>query len=246
MTLPGEAVSATGYILLGTAVSTALLHTLIPDHWLPFVLAGRARGWTAGFTAMISGVSALVHAALSLLLALGAGYLGREAAAALGETLESSAGILLILFGLVYAGWAWRKGGHFHPGGSLLHHGHDGHGCSGEEGDGHPDHLHYHPDEELIRGQDGTSAWTLAMIIGINPCILILPLILASAEYGAVTVSLVALAYAATTCLLMVGLAVLGVIGARRIKPPGIARHMEMISGLLIALTGAVVMLVHH
>ncbi|MBD3866875.1 MAG: hypothetical protein IFK94_02030 [Acidobacteria bacterium] len=246
MTIPGEAVSATGYILLGTAVSTALLHTLIPDHWIPFVLAGRARGWSAGYTALISGSSALVHAALSLLLALGAGYIGREAAASLGETLESAAGILLILFGLAYAGWSWKKGGHFHPGGSLLHGGSGSAGCSGSEGDANPDHLHYHPDEGLIRGKDGTSAWTLAMIIGINPCILILPVILASVEHGARAVSLVAAAYAAATCVLMVGLSVLGVIGARRITPPAIARHMEMISGLLIALTGAVVMLIPH
>ena len=152
----------------------------------------------------------------------------------------------LILFGLVYAGWAWKKGGHFHPGGSLLHGGHDGHGCSGDEGDGNPDHLHYHPDEGLIRGKDGTSAWTLAMIIGINPCILILPVILASVEQGPGTVGLVASAYAGTTCILMVGLSVLGVIGTRRIVPPMIARHIEMVSGLLIAATGVVVLLVHH
>ena len=246
MTIPGVAISATGYILLGTAVSTALLHTLIPDHWLPFVLAGRARNWSAGYTALISGSSALVHTALSLLLALGAGYVGREAAAALGETLERSAGVLLILFGLAYAAWSWKKGGHFHPGGALLHGGHGVSNCSGHEGDANPDHLHYHPDEGLIKGGDGTGAFTLAMIIGINPCILILPVILASVEYGARTISLVAMAYAATTCVLMVGLSVLGVIGVRRITPPAIARHMEMISGILIALTGAVVMLIPH
>jgi ABC-type nickel/cobalt efflux system permease component RcnA len=246
LTIAGEAVSATGYILLGTTVSTALLHTLIPDHWLPFVLAGRARGWSAGYTAVISGSSALVHTLLSLLLALGAGYLGREAAAALGKTLETAAGLLLVLFGLVYAVWSWKKGGHFHPGGTLLHGGHGGSGCHGEEGDGNPDHLYYHADEELIRGKDGTSAWTLAAIIGINPCILILPVILASVEHGPATVGLVATAYAGTTCVLMVGLSVLGVVGTRRIAPPMIARHMEMISGLLIAATGIVVLSIHH
>ena len=35
---------ATGYVLVSTAALTALLHTLIPDHWLPFLLIGRARG----------------------------------------------------------------------------------------------------------------------------------------------------------------------------------------------------------
>ena len=31
-------------LLLLTAAATAAFHTLIPDHWLPFVLVGRARG----------------------------------------------------------------------------------------------------------------------------------------------------------------------------------------------------------
>lgn len=243
--MPGDALSATGYILLGTAVSTALLHTLIPDHWLPFVLAGRARGWRTGYTALISGFSALVHTALSLLLAFGAGYLGKEAASALGETLETSSGVLLILFGLAYAAWSWRKGGHFHPGGRLLHAGCEDEPCAGDEGDRNPDHLHYHADEGLIRGRNGATDWTLALIIGINPCVLILPVVLASAEQGPTTLSLVALSYVATTCALMVGLSVLGVAGSGRFAPPPVARHMEMFSGLLIALTGTVVLVLH-
>jgi ABC-type nickel/cobalt efflux system permease component RcnA len=246
LTISGDPVSTTGYILLGTTIGTALLHTLIPDHWLPFVLAGRARGWGAGFTALISGSSALIHTLGSLLLALCAGYLGREAATALGETLETTSGFLLILFGLIYAGWSWKKGGHFHPGGELFH-GRDQHESHhGERCDGDPEHRYYQVDEGLIRGKNGTGAWTLAMIIGINPCILILPVILASVEQGPGTVGLVASAYAGTTCILMVGLSVLGVIGTRRIVPPMIARHIEMVSGLLIAATGVVVLLVHH
>jgi len=34
-------------LLLATAAATAAFHTLIPDHWLPFVLVGRARRWSA-------------------------------------------------------------------------------------------------------------------------------------------------------------------------------------------------------
>ena len=36
--------------LTGAAVATGVLHTLIPGHWLPFVMIGRARGWSAGRT----------------------------------------------------------------------------------------------------------------------------------------------------------------------------------------------------
>ena len=53
-------------LLLVTAAATAAIHTLIPDHWLPFVLVGRARGWSAQTTAMVSGFSAVVHTLLSI------------------------------------------------------------------------------------------------------------------------------------------------------------------------------------
>ena len=230
---------STVYLLLTTAAGTALLHTLIPDHWLPFVLIGRSRKWSAGTTALVSGVSALIHAALSVALGLVALGIGLTAGQIVGETLERAGALLLILFGLVYAGWAWRKGGHFHPGGKLLHAGEGGEGCAGREGHGHPDHLHYHADDGLIRGRPGWSALGLALIVGLNPCVLILPVMLASASRGAAVFWLVVGAYIVPTVLLMVGLSVLGVAGGRRIPVPGAARYMEAASGLLIALLGA-------
>ena len=47
-------------LLVGTAISTAVLHTLIPDHWLPFVLIGRARNWSLRHTAILSSLSTLI------------------------------------------------------------------------------------------------------------------------------------------------------------------------------------------
>lgn len=234
-------------LLVPTAVATALFHTLIPDHWLPFVLAGRARGWSAARTAALSGLSALVHAALSVALGLLALRLGHAVAEALGERLEQASGILLVLFGAGYAGWAWRKGGHFHPGGALVHgRPSDSPSCDGHEGPENPEHLHYHADEGLIRGGEGAGGLALALIVGVNPCVLLLPVLVATAERGAAALALVTAAYAATTVALMVGLSVAGVVGTRRIPVPAAARHMETASGLLIAVVGLVFLLRGH
>lgn len=229
---------STVYFLLSTAAGTALLHTLIPDHWLPFVLIGRARKWSAGATALVSGVSALIHAALSIALGLVALGIGLTAGEIIGETLERAGAVLLVLFGLAYAAWAWRKGGHFHPGGGLLHSHEASAACAGGEGHAHPEHLHYHADDDLIRGKPGWSAMGLALIVGLNPCVLVLPIMLASANKGAMVLWLVVAAYIVPTVLLMVGLSVLGVAGGRRIPVPGAARYMEAASGLLIAVLG--------
>lgn len=241
----GSAFDGTVIMLLSTAGATALFHTLIPDHWLPFVLVGRARRWSVRTTAMVAGLSALIHVALSIALGLITLAIGLAAAEVIGETLEKAGGVLLVVFGLVYAAWSWRKGGHFHPGGKLFHsHEHDA-ACAGEEGDRNPEHLHYHADEGLIRGQVGWSALGLAFIVGVNPCVLVLPIMLASASKGATAFWLVVVAYVVPTVILMVGLSAIGVAGGRRLPVPGAARYMELASGLLIAALGAAFLVLH-
>jgi ABC-type nickel/cobalt efflux system permease component RcnA len=236
---------STIYMLLTTAGATALLHTLIPDHWLPFVLIGRAQRWSGTTTAIVSGVSAAIHVALSVALGLITLGIGIGAAQVVGESLERAGAVLLIVFGAGYAWWAWRKGGHFHPGGGLLHGPEASQACAGDEGDGNPEHLHYHADEILIRGKPGWGALGLALIVGLNPCVLILPIMLASATKGPQAFWLVTAAYALPTVVLMVGLSVFGVVGGRRIPVPGAARYMELASGLLIALLGVAFWLLH-
>jgi ABC-type nickel/cobalt efflux system permease component RcnA len=233
-------------LLLATAAATAAFHTLIPDHWLPFVLVGRARGWSARTTAAVSGFSAFVHTLLSIALGLLALGLGQTAARAIGERLERGSGLLLVVFGVAYALWAWRKGGHFHPGGALLHARNERDRCDGHEGFVESEHLHYHADDAWIRTEAAKGAIPLAMIVGLNPCILLLPIMVATAEEGAGAIALVTVAYSVTTIALMVGLSVAGVAGTRRLHVPAVARHMETASGILIALCGAVFLLIER
>ncbi len=231
---------ATTYTLVSTAALTAVLHTLIPDHWLPFVLMGRAQGWAAGTVALVSGFSALIHTGFSLLLGMLAVLAGIGVAEVVGQTLARVGSLLLVVFGVAYTLWAWRKGGHFHPGGARLHRAAVRAGCRGEEGPQNPAHLHYHADDDLIHGRPGRGAFALAMIVGINPCVLVMPVILAGATHGPGLFGMVALAYGLPTVALLIGLSVLGVRGGFRIRLPGMARFAERASGILIALLGAV------
>jgi ABC-type nickel/cobalt efflux system permease component RcnA len=194
----------------------------------------------------VSGLSAVVHTLLSIALGLLALRLGQKAANAIGERLERGSGLLLVGFGVAYALWAWRKGAHFHPGGALLHARDEHNRCDGHEGSIGSDHLHYHADEAWIRPDAGKGAIPLALIVGLNPCVLVLPIMVATADAGAGAVALVTLAYSVTTIALMVGLSVAGVVGTRRLPVPAVARHMETASGILIALSGAVFLLIER
>ena len=86
----------------------------------------------------------------------------------------------------------------------------------------------------------------LAVIVGLNPCVLVLPIMVATAQSGAGALALVTAAYSVTTIALMVGLSVAGVAGVRRLPFPAVARHMETASGLLIAVCGLVFLLIER
>jgi ABC-type nickel/cobalt efflux system permease component RcnA len=207
------------------------------------VLIGRARRWSAGTVFVVSSVAAVLHTLLSVGLGLAALAVGLTAAQAIGETLERVVPPLLVAFGLLYAGWSWRKGAHFHPGGKLFHAAEPAPGCAGAEGHTHPEHLHYHADGGLIRGQAGWNGFALALIVGLNPCVLVLPLVLASLARGAGTLGLVLAAYSVPAVIVMVGLSVGGVLSSRRIRLPWAARHAETASGLILAALGFVLLL---
>jgi nickel/cobalt exporter len=52
------------------AVTVGSLHTLAPDHWVPFAALARARGWSAGRTARITFACGFGHVTVSALLGL--------------------------------------------------------------------------------------------------------------------------------------------------------------------------------
>jgi len=80
----------------------ALLHAALPTHWLPFVLVGRAQGWSGRKTLAVTALAGGGHIAVTLLLAVlltGAGMALEERYEPL---LRLAAGAVLIGFGLLY------------------------------------------------------------------------------------------------------------------------------------------------
>ena len=103
-------------VLLGTAASLAIVHTLIGiDHSLPLAALGRARGWALGRTLLVTGVCGAGHVASSVVI--GAAGVGLGVATDSLLRIESARGelaaALLLAFGLAYTAWAlWpRRGG---------------------------------------------------------------------------------------------------------------------------------------
>lgn len=232
------------YLLTATAGATALFHTLIPDHWLPFVLVARSQGWSLRKTFLTTFLSAVLHVTLSLGLGILALFLGREFMHVLGERIELMSGIGLLFFGLVYTLFFLTGGGrhqHYFPGHGEHHPVEDyrGEGAEGSAEAG-PSRRHI-----LARhlGDHPLGAVTLAAIVGLNPCVLAIPLMFATIAEGRWAFLWVGTSFAITSIVVLVGASVLGFQGLRRVRLGFLDRYGEVVSGLLIALLGAVMVL---
>ena len=237
----------TTYLLIATAGFTALFHTLIPDHWLPFVLVARSQGWSLRKTFWTTLISAVFHVTLSLGLGVLALYLGLEFTAAIGEKIERFAGYGLLFFGLVYTLFFLAGSGkhqHYFPGHGGHHQLEDYRG-TGEEASGPasnegPSHRHI-----LSRhlGDHPLSALTLAAVVGLNPCVLAIPLMMATVADGIWSLVAVGTSFAVTSIVVLVSASLLGYQGMRRLNLDFLNRYGEVVSGALIAVLGLLMVL---
>lgn len=203
-------------ILVG-AVSLAAVHSLAPDHWLPIAALSRVQGWSAGRTARITIVCGAAHVTTSVALGLVGIALGLGVFERYGAHLESFAGMILIGFGLVYGVLGLRH--------AAAHvHGHHHH---------HYDHVH-NPSQ--------ATPWGLFAVFAADPCVAILPLLLAAAPLGWTAVALVVLAYEVTTAATMVALVLPARTAANSfVRGAWVHRYGDALAGGFIAVVGITV-----
>jgi nickel/cobalt transporter (NicO) family protein len=135
-------------LLVGAVAAVGVLHTIVPDHWLPIALIARERGWSKTETARAALQAGTGHVLSTLAIALAVWVVGVAVAQRFGQFVDAASGIALIGFGGWVALSAWRE---LHPT-SGQGHGHS-HAVPHQHGaiHGH-DHQHPHPhDASYIR-----------------------------------------------------------------------------------------------
>jgi len=222
-------------VLLSTAIGIGFLHTLIGvDHSLPFVVLGRAQGWSVRKLLTITILCGLGHVLSSVVLGLVGIALG--VAAERLQWIETRRGEisawLLIGFGLAYATWALYRSlrnrphrhVHFHEDEST--HAHEHRHQSG--------HLHPH---QLDRR--AFTVWTLFILFVFGPCEPLIPLLMVPAlQHSWFGVALVAAVFGITTVGTMVIVVLAGFYGLRPAFFSFFERHVHIVAGLMIAASG--------
>jgi nickel/cobalt transporter (NicO) family protein len=213
--------------LMITAGTVGALHSLAPDHWLPFAALARARGWTPARTSRLAFFCAVGHVTVSALFGVLAVLLGREAVEAFGTTLAASAPLLLIGFGAAYLLWAlWRMSRR-----KILHHAEHLDGVPHDHGHGH----HHH------HGRGELTAWGLFVLFCVDPCIALIPMIIAASARGWGAVGAVIVVYELATIAAIVILVRLAHAGARRLRFTWVDRYGDAVAGALMIGVGAFV-----
>ncbi len=226
----------TATLLILSSCSTAVIHALIPDHWLPFVLMSRVERWNEKRTAALTGLAGLLHVLVTVIfggLTIRIGSATVESLAArTGRSLGFLGGLLLVVFGLSYGLWRHRR--------EARAHAHARRGDVPSDAPGHV-HAHGHLLERWFHGSLSASA--LVLVIGISPCALLVPILFASSVEGTGTLLATALGFALCTIATMVGVTVFALRGMSRIDLPFFTRYGDLISGALVGVIGLLMML---
>ncbi len=199
------------------AFTVGSLHTLAPDHWVPFAALARSRGWSAGRTLRITLACGFGHVTVSALLGALGLLFGIEIIERFGQRMEAAAGVLLVGFGVAYAAWGLRRAA-----GKKLH--------------GHA-HVHY----DHIHDPGHMTAWTLFLLFSADPCVAVIPLLFAAAPLGAASAVGIVLVYEVSTLATMVALVLPARAGAGMFHAPWLDRYGDAVAGALIAAIGLAV-----
>ena len=208
--------SLTLVLALG-AVTLGSLHTIAPDHWVPFAALSRAQGWSRARTVRITALCGFGHVTVSVLLGVLALAFGLEMLHVIGRRMEAAAGLLLIAFGLIYAVLGVRRAA------GARFHGHHHH---------HYDHVH-EPSK--------MTPWALFLLFSADPCVAVIPILFAAAPLGALRTLCVVCAYELATIATMIVLVLPARAAVNHIHAPWLARYGDVAAGGVIAGIGLLV-----
>jgi hypothetical protein len=232
-------VDGLSWSLLLAAAGVGLVHTLLgPDHYLPFIMLARARGWTGRRTALVTLACGSGHVISSLLL--GGVGVGLGIAVSRLEEVEGGRGSLaawaLVAFGVAYAAWGIRKAirhsrglePHSHGGRVHLH--------------AHGDQSHGHADGDgLVSSRP--SFWALFIIFVLGPCEPLVPLFVLPASRDRWDLALAAaVVFGVITVGTMVGMTMLGWMGLKTSHLGRLSRWDHVLAGGVIALSGLAIL----
>jgi len=220
--------------LLGGAFLLSLLHGLIPNHWVPFVLLGRERKWETGRIVLVTLLGGAAHLSSTVLVGVAIGIAGYALSLWFETVLRWAAPVILAAVGL----WVlWR-----------------GHGCHDEHryGEEHPaeglshnqahdqaSHLRYHGHYHFSV-RDLRTIGTLCAMMFLSPCLELEAYYPVAAHRGWLGIIAVSVVYMIVTVGVMMTMAGFAARSLEQLRWSFLSRHETKLSGALLVALGLV------
>ncbi|MFN3422081.1 MAG: hypothetical protein ACK40X_10205 [Armatimonadota bacterium] len=201
---------------LGAGIGTAVVHALLPNHWLPFVAAARFHRWSSSQVLYFTLLVALAHAIVTIGLGVVVGLLGEGVAHFFHDYSAKIAGIVLLTLGAIFLS-APRLYGHRH--------------------------IH-HPECEHCQGSGQVVTLTgLFVALALSPCEGLLPVFFAGAvKFGWTKALIIALASSSLTVVLLVTIVLLAHKGWNFFLPQLQEKHERLLASGLMLFLGALML----
>jgi hypothetical protein len=203
-------------LLVGVVVAVGILHTLVPDHWLPIALVARSAGWTRMQTARAGAAAGLGHTLSTLALGIVVWLAGLALAQRFGNLLSLLSSIALIAFGL----WIAIS--------SLL---------DIKRG---AEHRNERAHERAAGGAQQGKRTTLLLILGSSPMAEGIPAFFAASRFGIGLLLVMAVCFAVSTIATYALLCANAQAALERVSMGPLERYAEVLSGAIVALVGII------
>jgi len=202
-------------VIAGT-VLLAIVHALIPNHWLPLVAVAKAEGWKQREVTSITFLAALAHVTGTVILGMVLGFIGKELQEEYGKIIYLVSAVLLIVFGLIYFTV------------NLPHH-----------------HHSEQKDVAAFKRSKRKWIFIFIVMMFLSPCLEVESLFLSAGVYGMGTVTLMAFIYAIVSIGGILLLVNLGFKGVNLLPAQFIEHNEKRISGAVLILVGIISFFLH-
>jgi nickel/cobalt transporter (NicO) family protein len=239
--------SATTPALFAAAAGVGFGHAVLPDHWVPLAVLGRARRYPLAKIARLSGLAGVAHVLLSIVLGALIIVVGLQFRSSVASAQDAIIGGLLIATGLGFG--VLQATGHGHHHDHDHDHDHGGGHSDGDEhrhGDAHEHHAsasaHRRADPDTSRGVRRLAAIMVPFGAAASPDLTILPVFLAATTAGVATAVGSVLIFGAVTIGTIVGLTLGAAAGGYQIRGEWLDRWGNAVTAGVLVVIGVLVL----
>ena len=202
-------------VVAGT-VLLAMVHALIPNHWLPLVAVAKVEKWKPRDINLITLCAALAHVTGTVALGIVLGMIGKELMEDYGHTIRVASSVLLIVFGLIYFTV------------NLPHH-----------------HHSEQKDIVAYKRSKRKWVLIFIVMMFLSPCLEVESLFLSAGAYGMGAVFLLSVIYALVSISGILLLVNMGTKGTRLLSAHFIEHNEKRISGIVLIIVGIISFFLH-